>query len=115
MSDSGESLPVLALVSDLIFSSKISAEARAAGALLKIIRQPSALADQPGSNLLVDLNLPGGIEAAAAWGKATGNPVIGFVSHEDRAAIDAARAAGIGRVMARSQFVQAIAGLLAAQ
>ena len=115
MSENTQPLPVLALVSDLIFSTKISAEARAAGVPLKIVRQAAQLAQQPGAKLIVDLNMPAAIEAAAAWGKSTGKPVIAFVSHEDRATIDQARQAGLPRIMARSQFVTALPSLLTAK
>ena len=62
----------------------------------------------------MDLNQPGAIDAAGAWrGRAGGGAdVIGFVSHVDTATIQKARAAGIDRVMARSQFVQVLPELL---
>jgi hypothetical protein len=39
-------------------------------------------------------------------------PTLGFVSHVDSATIDAARAAGIGQVLARSAFVNQLAEIL---
>jgi CheY-like chemotaxis protein len=101
-------VPVLALVRDLMFSSKISAEARSAGVPCKIIRDPAQLAtaDPAPQFLLVDLNLPGAIEAASTWRQGSGKPVIGFVSHVDSDTISKARASGIDLVQARSQFVQ---------
>jgi DNA-binding LacI/PurR family transcriptional regulator len=107
-----EAPPILALVSDLIFSSKITAEARAAGATVTIVRDPKLLGDRPGGMLIVDLNLARAIPAAAAWRAATGGRVIGFVGHTDQATITQAREAGIDQVMARSQFVQALPALL---
>jgi AmiR/NasT family two-component response regulator len=104
--------PVLALVRDLIFASKISATARAIGIACLIVRDPARLTDQPGDLLLVDLNEPGAIEAAAAWGQRHSRPVVGFVSHVDAARIAQARDAGIPRVMARSAFVEALPNLL---
>ncbi len=106
--------PVLALVRDLMFSSKVTATARAVGSEVQVIREPGKLARQPGRTLLVDLNLPGAIEAAAGW--KTENPaarVVGFVSHVDTATIQRAREAGL-EVMARSGFVDSLASLLKA-
>jgi hypothetical protein len=108
-----DSLPILALVSDLIFSSKIMAEARAAGATVTIVRNPQSLGVQPGRQLIVDLNLPGAIAAAGQWRTATAGRVIGFVSHIDKAAIAQAREAGIDDVLPRSQFVQILPTLFA--
>jgi len=104
--------PVIALVRDLMFSSKVSATARAVGSEALIVREPGKLPGQNGRILLVDLNLPGGIEAAASW-KAE-NPdarVVGFVAHTDTATIQRARDAGL-EVMARSGFVEALPALL---
>jgi hypothetical protein len=104
-------LPILVLVSDLIFSTRISTTARAAGIDVKLIRDPAKLAGAEGRLLLVDLNLAGAIEAAAAW-RAGDAQVIGFISHVDAETAVKARAAGIDRVMARSRFVEILPELL---
>lgn len=104
---------VLALVRDLIFASKISASARAANVECRILRDPKLLETQSGELLLVDLNEPGAIEAAAAWQRACSRPVVGFVSHVDVERIERAREAGLTKVMARSGFVEALPALLA--
>lgn len=106
-----DSLPILVLVSDLIFSSKISAQARASGTPIKMVR-PATLADEPGRMLIADLNQPGAIAAAAAWQQTQGKPVVGFVSHVDAATIAQARAAGLENILARSRFVQILPDLL---
>jgi len=103
---------VLALVRDLIFASKISASARAAGIDARIVRDPAHLASLTGSMLLADLNQPGVIEAAAAWKRASGAQVVGFVSHVDGTTIDQARLAGLDQIMARSGFVNALPTLM---
>jgi hypothetical protein len=59
--------PILALVSDLMFGSKIAAAARAAGAAVKVLRKPEQLSSEAAGRLLVDLNQAGAIPAAAAW------------------------------------------------
>lgn len=103
---------VLALVRDLIFASKISASARAAKVECRIIRDSKLLEGQPGDLLLLDLNEPGFVEAAASWQHANSRPAVGFVSHVDVERINRARAAGLTKVMARSGFVEALQLLL---
>lgn len=98
----------------MLFASRISGEARAAGTAVALIRDPAALAGVAGSRLLVDLNLAGAIEAARLWAAAqAGREVVGFVSHVDAQTAAAARLAGIQKVVARSQFIQALPSLLA--
>ena len=106
--------PVLAVIRDLMFSTRMTGTAAQLGVPVRIIRDPARLAGEPGWRLIVDLNEPGAIDAAAAWRRqaAIGSQVIGFVSHVDTATIQQARAAGIDRVMARSQFVQVLPQLL---
>jgi DNA-binding NarL/FixJ family response regulator len=96
-----------------MFSSKISATAKAGGVAIEMLRDPAALADRAGNRLIVDLNQPGALEAAAAWKLAAeSRQVIGFVSHVDGETIAKARAAGIDRIMPRSQFVATLESLL---
>jgi len=97
---------VLALGRDLMFSSKIAAEGRAAGVGVKIVRDPAALSALVGRLLLADLALDGAIEAAAAWGLHTGCTVIGFVSHVDEQTIARAKQAGLDNVMSRGSFTR---------
>ena len=103
---------VLALVSDLMFSSRIAAEAKAAGAAVQILRKAEQLVAAEGDLLLADLNLDGAAAAAAKWANGEGRRVVGFVSHMDSAAIAAARQAGVEEIMARSRFVQILPELL---
>jgi hypothetical protein len=104
--------PVLVLVRDLMFSSRITATARAEGAAVKIVRDAAKLRGEAGRRLIVDLNQDGAIDAAVAWKASTGGDVIGFVSHVDADTIARARAAGIDRVMPRSRFVEELAEIL---
>lgn len=106
-------MPILALVRDLMFSSRISATARAINRQVKIIRDPAQLVRETGSALIVDLNLAGAVEASAAWKTGSGRQVVGFVSHVDAETIAKARGLGIDRVMARSHFVEVLPKLLA--
>ncbi len=109
-------VPTLTLIRDLMFSSRVSSTAAQLGVPVKVLRDPARLAGEPGLRLIVDLNLPGAIEAAKAWKLAGGTlpsrVALGFVSHVDVETIQKARAAGIDRVMARSQFVQVLPDLL---
>ena len=114
MSEASSADPILVLVRDLIFATKISATANDVGAGVKMIRDPQKLVGETGRKLIVDLNLPGAIEAASGWCKASNHPAVGFVSHTDTATISAARDAGIQLVMARSQFVRVLPELLKA-
>jgi hypothetical protein len=104
---------ILVLVKDLIFSSKITAEAAAQKTTVTVIRDSEALLEQPGKLLIVDLSLPGAIAAAGAWRTATSKLVVGFVGHTDATAIAAAKKAGIDQVLPRSRFVQILPQLLA--
>jgi hypothetical protein len=106
------SQPILVLVRDLMFASKISATAQAAGAAVKMIREPEKLAGEQGDRLIVDLNQAGALKAAAEWKAKSGGQVVGFVSHVDRETIDRARSLGIDEVLARSQFVLRLTELL---
>ena len=109
--------PILVLVRDLLFASRIAATARAEGVEVRMLRDPVALANEAGERAIVDLNPPGVLAAAAAWRVAepvTPRKVIGFVSHVDADTIAAARAAGIDQVLARSAFVEKLPELLRA-
>src|SRR3954447_20195011 len=75
--------PVLVLVRDLMFSSRIAATARAMNAPVKMLRDPGALAGMEGRSLIVDLNQPGALDAAVAWKRESSGDVVGFVSHVD--------------------------------
>jgi hypothetical protein len=106
-----ETAPVVALVRDLMFSSKISATGKALGTAVKIVRDPAKLAGETGTRLLVDLGQEGALAAAAAWLSGGGREAVGFVSHVDGATVAAAEAAGI-RALPRSRFVQILPELL---
>ena len=105
--------PILARVRDRLFSSRISATARALNCQVKIIRDPARLANEPANFLVVDLNLAGAVEAAAEWKTGSERQAVGFVSHVDAETIAKARGLGIDRVMARSHFVEVLPKLLA--
>jgi PleD family two-component response regulator len=113
---------VLVAIDDLMLSSRVSTAAKAVGASIRFTRSPDAVvaAARETSPKLVILDLnsarvrPLDIVAALAADPAlAGVPTLGFVSHVDTATIDAARKAGVGRVLARSAFVEQLPALLA--
>ena len=104
--------PILALVRDLMFASKISATARALNVAVTVLRDPQSLAGQQSAMLLVDLNHPGALAAAVQWKQQGGGVVVGFVSHVDTDTIREARAGGLDRVSSRSEFVRTLPELL---
>jgi hypothetical protein len=107
-----EAAPILVLVRDLIFASKIRATAQAIGATVQMLREPSQLQGSSGRRLIIDLNQPGALDAAVAWRAETGGAVMGFVSHVDSATIQTAREAGLQDVLPRSRFAQLLPELL---
>ena len=104
--------PILVLVRDLMFASKIRATAQSVNAAVQMLREPSQLTGAAGRRLIVDLNQPGVLDAAVAWRGATGGEVVGFVSHVDTQTIQTARLAGIDQVLPRSRFVETLPDLL---
>lgn len=104
--------PLLVLVRDLLFSSRIRSAAKLRGVDIVLLREPAKLADHAGRRLIVDLNQNGALDAAAAWKLRTGGAVTGFVSHVDRATIGRARSLGIDAVLPRSVFVERLEQIL---
>jgi len=114
---------VLAAVDDLMFSSRISTTAKAVGVPLQFTRSVEAVlagarATPPPHLIVLDLNSARirpleVIAALKADPTLAAIPLVGFVSHVDTTTIEAARAAGIDRVMARSAFVEQLPTLIA--
>jgi hypothetical protein len=102
---------VLLLCRDLMFLSKVTATARATGATVQVVRDPTLL-PPVGSRLFVDLNQDGALDASVVWKRATGGEVVGFVSHVDADTIARARQSGLDQVLARSQFTANLERLL---
>lgn len=112
---------ILALVDDLLFRSRIQAAARVAGADVRVAADADAAlamarADVP-ALLVVDLNARRAdplrlVSAIRSDPALAATPIVGFVAHADAAAVAAARAAGVGEVLARSAFVARLPDLL---
>ncbi len=114
---------ILAAVDDLLFSSKIRTTAKQAGVDLAFARTPPEILEQSRTlrPALVIFDLNSGkaepIETIAAMKQDPGLSSIrtlGFVSHVHTSLIEAARAAGIDDVMARSAFAANLAEILLA-
>jgi PleD family two-component response regulator len=112
---------VLALVDDLMFRSKIKSAATLAGVnVLFYGTRDGALAamrTEPPVLVILDLNNPRtdpiGIVTAMKSDPALASVhTVGYVSHVDTATIDAARAAGVDDVLARSAFTMKIAEII---
>lgn len=113
---------IVAVVDDLLFSSKIRGAAQHAGQTIHFVRSPAALIDeirekQPGLVIFdldrASLSPIAAIASVKAQADLVHIPLVGFVSHVHTDVIDAARRAGIDQVMARSAFVAKLPELLA--
>jgi hypothetical protein len=103
---------VLMLCRDLMFTSKVTAAARATGVAVRVVREPEKLGEMAGRKLIVDLGQEGALDAAAGWRARSGGEVVGFVSHVDEQTIGRAREAGIDRVMSRGGFSASVEDIL---
>jgi len=112
---------ILAILDDLMFTSKIRSTAQHVGATIAFARSSQSALEQmraeTPSLVIFDLNNPrtdpmGTLAAMKADAVLASVPTLGFVSHVDTATIEAARAAGIGTVVARSAFAMNLADIL---
>jgi DNA-binding NarL/FixJ family response regulator len=112
---------VLAIVDDLLFSSKIRAAAGAAGRTILVARGRdaafAAIATSRPSLVIIDLDRAGSdpaglIRELKSVPDLASVPFVGFGAHVHADRLAAARAAGCDRVLARSGFVVALPDLL---
>ena len=112
---------ILCAIDDLIFSIKVSTAAKSLQADVYFERSADKLLDsireKRPSLVIFDLNSQT-LRPLDAIARLKQDPelrairTLGFVSHVDTATIDAARAAGIDQVMARSAFVTQLGDIL---
>ena len=112
--------PILIVVDDLIFLSKIQQTAQQVGVPIKIV-EPSKVvecaAEFLSRSVILDLNHQSGSSVQVARAVKT-NPatqhvqVVGFLSHVQTDLAEKAREAGCDMVMARSAFSQQLPQLL---
>ncbi len=106
----------LLLTDDLIFTSRVTAEARVLGLTVTAVRSVPALVDlvrrQPPRGILLDLAFPGlDLDDLLAELRTVCTPLprlIAYGPHVEAAALRAARAAGCDPVLPRSRFVEAL-------
>jgi len=106
---------VLAAVSDLFFSVKLTEAAKRAGLLLEFVKEPAELlekaAAQKPSLIVFDLNFEA-LQPLKVIGKLKGKPetkgisLIGYLSHVQAELKQQAQEAGCDMVLARSAFSQ---------
>ena len=107
---------ILAVVSDLMFQSRLQNQARALGYEIAFADTPEAARyglDRSPALFVIDLNVIGvdwrqAVEAA----KEGGVPVLAFGPHTEAQLLHAARQAGCGHVVPRSTFVEELPRLL---
>ena len=115
---------IVAVLDDLLFSSKIKTAANQLGVRLVFARSmESALTEMRKATpalVILDLNNPRtnplGIVSAMKQDAALASiPTVGFASHVQTDVINAAREAGVGEVLARSAFTQQLGEILTRQ
>ena len=109
----------IAIVSDMIFATRITGTAKKVGAKCEIVKDPGALqasleSDDPGT-VLVDMNCDGISPEEAIRTVKSHCPnarVVAFFSHVQTELMERARVAGADDVWPRSVFVQRLPQLL---
>lgn len=109
---------IVALVSDLLFESKLAATAAAIEVPLNVVRTPEALNAQLANavGVIIDLTISTGDAVAAisaTRAAAVDLPIIAFFPHVDAALGRSARAAGATEVLPRSKFAERLPEILA--
>jgi len=114
---------ILAILDDLMFSSKIKTAAGQLGVPVAFARSRAAALEQmrktPPTLVILDLNNvrtePLDIVADKHADPALASvPTVGFASHVQTHVIEAARQAGVSEVLARSAFTTRLADILSA-
>jgi PleD family two-component response regulator len=112
---------ILAVLDDLMFTSKIKSAAGRTGVAVTFVRSAeAALAEMRKalpSLVILDLNNaridPLGLVGAMKQDDALASiPTVGYVSHVQTDLIERARQAGVGEVLARSAFSERVADIL---
>ena len=110
-------MPVIAVVPDLYFATRIAATAKAAGVALELVppqRAVARLATADVSLVLLELGSRDALGLIAELKHAQpAIPIVGFGAHGEAALLRDARSAGADAVLPRSQFVGKLPGLLA--
>jgi hypothetical protein len=109
---------LIACVEDLFFRSKIEATARHLNAPVRFVGAAdlAAACDDHAAAVLLELSGNGrtlaAVEELRRKGASGALPVIGFLSHVDKELARKAQAAGVSRIMARSEFSETLPDLV---
>jgi CheY-like chemotaxis protein len=107
---------IAAVISDLMFQTRVSEQARASGYDVTVADTPASLPgalDAAPALLVLDLHVAGiDWREAVALAKARGVPVLAFGRHTEAHLLREAREAGCVRVVARSQLVEELPQLI---
>ena len=115
---------ILAVLDDLLFTSKIKTTAAQLGLPVTFVRSADAALSEmrktAPSLVILDLNnnrtRPLDLVSDMKQDPALASvPTVGYVSHVMADVIDAARRAGVSQVLARSAFTQQLADILSAE
>ncbi|HZP48403.1 MAG TPA: hypothetical protein VFB07_07715 [Vicinamibacterales bacterium] len=112
---------ILAVLDDLMFTSRIKTAAAQLNVAVGFARSAdaarAAMEAAPPSLVILDLDNPridplGLVASMKSNPRLAAIPTVGFVSHVHTDVIQAARAAGVAEVMARSAFTQQLGEIL---
>jgi hypothetical protein len=108
---------IVARVEDLMFRAKVDAAARNLSVPVEFVGAPGDLPKALASGAaaaFVELTpaVLDALEASRKKGGAAAVPMVGFLSHVDKALAERAKAAGIDRVIPRSQFSETLPDLI---
>jgi len=116
MSEDRASGKLVAVLSDLIFETKIRSTAQALGIETTVVRSPAALDAEfdrvRPSLLIVDLNTAGVDAVKTGISRAPRPYIVAFVSHVDQDLANQAAMAGADQVMPRSKFTAELTQIL---
>jgi DNA-binding NarL/FixJ family response regulator len=110
------SMPIVAVVPDLYFATRIAATAKAAGVALELVtpqRVLARLAANDVSLVILELQHRDALALIGEMKRAQpAVPVVGFGAHIETALLADAKSAGADAVLPRSQFVPKLPALL---
>ena len=108
--------PLVVVVRDLVFRSKIHAAAERQGVPLRLAPRGSTLSEAISGlerpTVVADLGEPGLLEQVRAAKAAAPVRVIGYLGHLQEGLMAEARSAGVDEVLTRGQFVARLDSLL---
>lgn len=111
-------MPLVVVVRDLLFRSKLHAAAERLGVPVRLAPRGTSLSqaarDLGEGTILADLSEPGAIDELRA-ARRPGVRIVGFLGHLEVELARAAREAGADEVLSRGQLVQRLEAILRAE